>query len=1435
MNTDRDPKSKPPLPRTFSSNRVNFTVSRSSLNDILNPSRLDSSHNHLEVPDAATSYYTSYTPTSSTTMLSGTMSSSSCSPTPSSRKSNSPTVYRRAKSDKLDKILSKNKQISTGLRPNEVEHHQTPAIPIHNDRSSRSSTLNSGIKNKTGFSSFGSSPTFSNRKQTSVESLISNSFVQLHLQRRLPFTNATPTPYTTATSSTINLKPRLDESKSDLNLNESKLSNDTSRLSDEINNNEYDMEKENNNPSKNSNDSDEETETDLDDSDENVIPIAGTLAQSAESKLSQFITDSTDISRNLLKKHRKQHSMSDESLKNLNLNKTSSGVSTASSSNTTDEPRAIKKTRSSTNTKSFQTQSLSNIAITALNHSVSDNDLDKQLPRQPVQNIDASDLIDIKDDSFISDENLHETNGGDKSLFDMSGCNDYKQLVSKPMYLSILFRYIIGTENESPRNLYFCLFVDDLLISNDKKETILRWAYELYTTFLEHNAPLKIKINEQLCKKMEDLFDRNPIESITLLKTYLEQAKQEASDVVLNQLSRLKDVKQMGLANLFHGNDLKLSINKNDFESMKPIINEGLMSFIATLGNEINKINNEWNGSHDSAHISAMISSFVTFAKKLGLPIKQIGKFDIDKIPTFVSKKIKLKKNSSYSIRGHSLIDCSFLTVRSVCCRCNQPFWGIGHQGLICQKTKCEIKIHRHCVSAAVLNECHGSQKIKTDYKEKLDNIQKMIFGPKKKDEESQSLFYANGENGNGEGASTLPTNFPRNLPVNEAIKKFEMLNAPKPQPVILTSPTAARVNNLNSGSNSPNSNDNRHSSHNNSPDHLNSDPEPEDIKLAISSNPNHFNERFQIDLSNTIDQNSEKSNNTPVTYRISPGIHYQSQTSSTSSTATTNSNGLRQSWMQGSDMEVDEELPSIAANIQKENLEQLTRKEIKTQEVINELIHTEQKHVRNLKIMKHHFYVPIKINVYLTAEERDVLFPNLDEVLEIHANFNKKLKKLRRENPIVPIKQLIDVILDQFKGEQGEKFQSACAKFCENQSQAIKLLQFKLKNSDKFSQFITSAENHSICRKLHLKDFLPTEVQRLVKYRLLFNELSKTASDQDDINRLQECVDASSKISSYVNKAVTECENKIRNEEIGNRIDTKEFDQYCIKIPQLNQYRFLDVRQRKLIYEGELEWKFNNGASSKLLTALLYEDILVLLEKAADEKRRFILKPLNYSQNRTKLTITPVFPLSWIISFNPMNEKRQFHLVVQLMQKDKEIIKEKNYDNRILLIFAAKSGDERNKWCSNLQDLTGKMTQADISSNTLNRQQSSVSSLNHSPSNSNLSQKSVSTLSSSLSSSALNNNLTVPQIPIDINEISQNKNENTTLRNSEFIHTDTNLEELLNENSKNILKLLKERHSILTKMIGIDSSIDDLDENDLNVCIFKLFFSLQTLSSFEK
>ena len=120
---------------------------------------------------------------------------------------------------------------------------------------------------------------------------------------------------------------------------------------------------------------------------------------------------------------------------------------------------------------------------------------------------------------------------------------------------------------------------------------------------------------------------------------------------------------------------------------MKSSIADALHLYINELSKDIQRISVDWNGSNE-AQLSALISSFATFVKRFNLPIKQIGKIDMEKIPTFLNKKAKLKKNSSSSTRGHSFIDCSFLNPKLVCAKCGYLFWGIGYQGIICQSKK---------------------------------------------------------------------------------------------------------------------------------------------------------------------------------------------------------------------------------------------------------------------------------------------------------------------------------------------------------------------------------------------------------------------------------------------------------------------------------------------------------------------------------------------------------------------------------------------------------------------------------------------------------------------------------------------------------------------------------------------------------------------------
>ncbi len=62
---------------------------------------------------------------------------------------------------------------------------------------------------------------------------------------------------------------------------------------------------------------------------------------------------------------------------------------------------------------------------------------------------------------------------------------------------------------------------------------------------------MKIKANELTCRKIEDILEKNTLENINMLKKFFEEIKQEAVEVVNQQLNRFRDVKQMGKSQNF--------------------------------------------------------------------------------------------------------------------------------------------------------------------------------------------------------------------------------------------------------------------------------------------------------------------------------------------------------------------------------------------------------------------------------------------------------------------------------------------------------------------------------------------------------------------------------------------------------------------------------------------------------------------------------------------------------------------------------------------------------------------------------------------------------------------------------------------------------------------------------------------------------------------
>lgn len=151
------------------------------------------------------------------------------------------------------------------------------------------------------------------------------------------------------------------------------------------------------------------------------------------------------------------------------------------------------------------------------------------------------------------------------------------------------------------------------------------------------------------------------------------------------------------------------------------------------------------------------------------------------------------------------------------------------------------------------------------------------------------------------------------------------------------------------------------------------------------------------------------------------------------------------------------------------------------------ELIYTERTHVRNLKVLQRVFYIPMQAEQVLPQDQIQLLFANLEEMIEIHVQLNNKLKAKKKENPIVgdigeillqmvwiskleervllkvskemlfchPSKNPSLFFFVKFDGSAGETFRQAAATFCKNQSLALESLKVRQRKDQKLAQFL--------------------------------------------------------------------------------------------------------------------------------------------------------------------------------------------------------------------------------------------------------------------------------------------------------------------------------------------------------------------------------------------
>ncbi|NXN91800.1 ARHGC factor, partial [Rhinopomastus cyanomelas] len=372
-------------------------------------------------------------------------------------------------------------------------------------------------------------------------------------------------------------------------------------------------------------------------------------------------------------------------------------------------------------------------------------------------------------------------------------------------------------------------------------------------------------------------------------------------------------------------------------------------------------------------------------------------------------------------------------------------------------------------------------------------------------------------------------------------------------------------------------------------------------------------------------------------------------------------------------DFDMDMDPPNWQQLVSREVLMGLKPYEIKRQEVINELFYTERAHVRILKVLHNVFYQRVTREGILNSSDKRKIFSNLEDILGLHVALNDQMKAVRKRNETSVIGQIGEDLLSWFSGPAEEKLKHATATFCSNQPFALEVIKSRQKKDARFHTFVQDAESNPLCRRLQLKDIIPTEMQRLTKYPLLLDNIAKYTELPEEKEKVKKAADHCRQILNHVNQAVKESENKQHLEDYQRRLDLSYLKQS--EDPMMDEFRNLDLTKRKMLHEGPLTWKVNRDKTIDLYTLLL-EDILVLLQKQDDKLVLKCHSKILASTADSKHTFSPIIKLNTVLVRQVATDNKAF-FVISMSENGAHIYE-----------LVAQTVSEKNVW----QDLIAQM-----------------------------------------------------------------------------------------------------------------------------------------------
>ncbi|KAK3730510.1 hypothetical protein RRG08_018499 [Elysia crispata] len=868
----------------------------------------------------------------------------------------------------------------------------------------------------------------------------------------------------------------------------------------------------------------------------------------------------------------------------------------------------------------------------------------------------------------IDDEDIHSE---DDQANDPGPFADIKMLENRPAHMAIVLNYLIS--NSEPAPVLFHIISDSYNRISASTKELRKWAYEIYSTFVARMAPLSIGVEDSIINQIDNILttSANRTDNESTLRNMFLPARQFVQQEIAELLADFRNKRDLGMAN-FYGFQ-KLHDNMDRVTEIK--VAEDLL--IPRL-EAVSEDNNRNAPDRDQAIGWAL----ATFLRSVG-GSKSAHSATLDRIQTFMMKDKRRinfpgsKSNRAKSIKGHqfTLTHCYVTTFCSIS---NKLVWGVGYQAYQCQI--CEMTVLKQYIDD-VTETCVGKQRRRVS---KLMPVIPTNRRTSSNTNPNQSALAQTGgaklvgDSTDNVGMTTQP--YPRGdedadlastlyliagLPSGHSVKsiihRYQGLTSPTgPGPGLEVPGGQGKESGSVLPGQGPGTQDRKGADLNRSGS-LNNKGERGDRPARRAKS----DVDVDSDMFKAINQSGSSS---------ASSLSNRSVESPSQSVEGVNSNQdvMRALHEADSDLEVEPELPSLQSVLGDDVLRKLKPKEKKRQEVINELFYTERNHLRNLKVLDLLFNRPMQQErgVKVMAELALALFPNMEEMIALHETLVKDIKV---RSKTTPVKEVGDLLLKRFDGEAGEKFRKGCAEYCRNQAFALEALKKHTRKEPKLAQFLNDAESNPMCRRLQLKDLVPSQMQRLTKYPLLIDNLMKhTQSHSDEYKHLEQAQEKCKHILAYVNQAVKECENYHKLRDIQRKLDTKSIE---ANTEDMVEIKNLDLSQHKLIFDGPLTWKLR-GHRTVDLHLLLFDDMLVLLQKQDD---KYVLKfqstNAQITRDEHKYSHGPVLRLKNVLARNLATDKKSF-FVVNMTDVGAQMYE-----------FTAATSELRIKWCKLIND----------------------------------------------------------------------------------------------------------------------------------------------------